>query len=90
MDPEAARILRAELDHALASKQVLLVSPEPKRTCTDDGAKWMITFTEKDLDRVQLSHNDTLVVTLRIGAFNVRRVLVDQGRFCRGDVLLSF
>ncbi|XP_058216809.1 uncharacterized protein LOC131327681 [Rhododendron vialii] len=46
---------------------------------TDDGSKWTITFTEKDLDHVQLPHNDALVVTLRIGTFNILRVLVDQG-----------
>ncbi|XP_058219511.1 uncharacterized protein LOC131330046 [Rhododendron vialii] len=57
----------------------MLVGPEPKRPRTDDGSKWTITFTEKDLDRIQLPHNDALVVTLRIKTFNIRCVLVDQG-----------
>ena len=30
---------------------------------------------------VQLPHNDPLVVMLRIGNFDVRRVLIDQGSF---------
>ncbi|XP_058223260.1 uncharacterized protein LOC131332974 [Rhododendron vialii] len=57
----------------------IMVGPETKRPKTDDGSKWTITFTEKDLNRVQLPHNDTLVITLRIGTFNVRRILIDQG-----------
>uniref|UniRef100_A0A2N9ERE2 Uncharacterized protein n=1 Tax=Fagus sylvatica TaxID=28930 RepID=A0A2N9ERE2_FAGSY len=35
----------------------------------------------RDLGDVQLPHNDPLVVTLRIGNFNVKRVLIDQGSF---------
>ncbi|XP_058185757.1 uncharacterized protein LOC131302982 [Rhododendron vialii] len=79
LNSEAARIIRAKLNDATSSKHVILLGPESKRPRTDNGSKWTITFTEKDLDRVQLLHNDALVVTLRIRTYNVRRVLVDQG-----------
>ncbi|XP_058217354.1 uncharacterized protein LOC131328425 [Rhododendron vialii] len=57
----------------------MLVGPKPKCAQTDDGSKWTISFTKKDLDQVQLPHNVALVVTLRIRTFNVRHILVDQG-----------
>ncbi|XP_058219380.1 uncharacterized protein LOC131329949 [Rhododendron vialii] len=79
LNSEAARVLRAELYDATSSKRIMMVGPKPKRPKTDDGSKWTITFTEKDLNRIQLPHNDALVITLRIRTFNVRRILVDQG-----------
>lgn len=57
----------------------MLVGPEPKRARTNNSSKWTILFTEKDLDRIQLPHNNALVITLRIGTFNVRHILLDQG-----------
>ncbi|XP_058223073.1 uncharacterized protein LOC131332789 [Rhododendron vialii] len=78
LNSEAVRVLRAELNDAASSKCIMLVGPELKRSKTDDGSKWTITFTEKDLNRIQLPHNDAFVITLRIGTFNVRRILVDQ------------
>ena len=50
---------------------------EPKR------AKVLIQpilgFSDEDKVRTIQSHDDALVVTLRIGGYDVRRVLVDQG-----------
>uniref|UniRef100_A0A2N9HQL3 Uncharacterized protein n=1 Tax=Fagus sylvatica TaxID=28930 RepID=A0A2N9HQL3_FAGSY len=40
-----------------------------------------ISFSDDDLRDVQLPHNDPLVVTLRIGNYDVQRVLIDQGSF---------
>ena len=40
-----------------------------------------ISFSDSDLHDVQLPHNDPLVITLRIGNYDVKRVLVDQGSF---------
>uniref|UniRef100_A0A2N9FQQ7 Uncharacterized protein n=1 Tax=Fagus sylvatica TaxID=28930 RepID=A0A2N9FQQ7_FAGSY len=40
----------------------------------------VISFSDSDLRDVQLPHNDPLVVTLRIGNYDVQRVLIDQGR----------
>jgi hypothetical protein len=36
-----------------------------------------ISFSDSDLHDVQLPHNDPLVITLRIGNYDVKRVLVD-------------
>ena len=41
----------------------------------------IISFSDSDLKDVQLLHNDPLVITLRIGNYDVQRVLVDQGSF---------
>lgn len=49
---EAAQLLRTELESASTSYQVLLIGPDLKRPRTDDGSKWTIIFTERDLDRV--------------------------------------
>uniref|UniRef100_A0A2N9IBS0 Integrase catalytic domain-containing protein n=1 Tax=Fagus sylvatica TaxID=28930 RepID=A0A2N9IBS0_FAGSY len=40
-----------------------------------------ISFSDSDLHDVQLPHNDPLVITLRIGNYDVKRVLVDEGSF---------
>ena len=38
-----------------------------------------INFSNKDKIGTIQSHDDTLVVTLRIGGFDVKRAMVDQG-----------
>uniref|UniRef100_A0A2N9GWW3 RNase H type-1 domain-containing protein n=1 Tax=Fagus sylvatica TaxID=28930 RepID=A0A2N9GWW3_FAGSY len=38
-----------------------------------------IVFNNQDLEGVQLPHSDALVITLRIGEFDVKRVLIDPG-----------
>jgi hypothetical protein len=43
----------------------------------------VISFSDSDLRDVQLPHNDPLVVTLRIGNYDVQRVLIDQGSFAK-------
>ena len=43
--------------------------------------KQVILFSDSDLKDVQLPHNDPLVVTLRIGNYDVERILIDQGSF---------
>uniref|UniRef100_A0A2N9H8G2 Retrotransposon gag domain-containing protein n=1 Tax=Fagus sylvatica TaxID=28930 RepID=A0A2N9H8G2_FAGSY len=48
-----------------------------------------ISFSDSDLHDVQLPHNDPLVITLRIGNYDVKRVLVDQGSFAEVGVNLS-
>ncbi|XP_028066882.1 uncharacterized protein LOC114290759 [Camellia sinensis] len=42
----------------------------------------MASFTEADLDMVQHSHNDVLMISLKIGECQVRRILVDQDSSC--------
>ncbi|XP_028110148.1 uncharacterized protein LOC114308697 [Camellia sinensis] len=39
----------------------------------------MISFFTRDLERIQMPHNDALVVILRIKEFDVKRILIDQG-----------
>ncbi|XP_070057368.1 uncharacterized protein [Nicotiana tomentosiformis] len=38
-----------------------------------------ITFTEEDADGLLLPHNDSLVITLNVLDFKIKRVLVDPG-----------
>jgi hypothetical protein len=51
--------------------------------CSARGGFWerTISFLDSDLKDVQLPHNNPLVITLRIGNYDVKRVLVDQGSF---------
>ena len=39
----------------------------------------VLGFSDEDKVRTIQPHDDALVVTLRIGGYNVRRVMVDQG-----------
>lgn len=50
-----------------------------KRSRTGEDQEGHITFTDDNLKGVQVPHNDTLVVTLRIGEYDIERILVDQG-----------
>ena len=52
------------------------------RWVVEPAKKWQtkepITFTEKDAQKVQLSHNDVVVVTLNIAGYDVRCILIDN------------
>ena len=48
---------------------------QKKRWWEDDNIK----FAKEDLEGIVQPHEDALVVTLRIGGFDVRRVMIDQG-----------
>ena len=50
--------------------------PSPKRLKTVDD---VITFSENDLQGVQASHNDAVVVSSTIAKYDVKRILVDNG-----------
>ena len=58
-------------------------SAHPAQVHTVNKGDWkqVISFSDDDLKDVQLPHNDPLVVTLRIGNFDVQRVLIDPGSF---------
>jgi len=43
------------------------------------GIRLALSFSDKDMVGTIQPHNDTLVVTLKIGGYDVKRVLVDQG-----------
>jgi hypothetical protein len=53
----------------------------PMYSVSRGGTEQVISFSDSDLRDVQLPHNDPLVVTLRIGNYDVQRVLIDQGSF---------
>ncbi|XP_058216759.1 uncharacterized protein LOC131327629 [Rhododendron vialii] len=71
--------LKADIDHASTSKQILSVGCGSKRQRPQDVPKWTISFTERDLEHVQTPHSNALVVTIQIGIHDVKRVLIDQG-----------
>jgi hypothetical protein len=45
------------------------------------SAHQVVSFSDEDLTDVQMPHSDPLVITLRIGNYDVKRVLIDQGSF---------
>uniref|UniRef100_A0A2N9I3H5 Uncharacterized protein n=1 Tax=Fagus sylvatica TaxID=28930 RepID=A0A2N9I3H5_FAGSY len=54
------------------------VHPAPMCSVRGGVMEQVISFSDSDLKDVQLPHNDPLVVTLRIGNYDVERVLIDQ------------
>ena len=54
-------------------------SVHPAPICSVGGGfmEQVISFSDSDLKDVQLPHNDPLVVILRIGNYDVERVLID-------------
>uniref|UniRef100_A0A2N9GYD0 Reverse transcriptase domain-containing protein n=1 Tax=Fagus sylvatica TaxID=28930 RepID=A0A2N9GYD0_FAGSY len=78
---------RSDLQKALHLRQSYGISDSahlvPKFCSEAHGSSvnGTISFSDSDLHDVQLPHNDPLVITLRIGNYDVKRVLVDQGSF---------
>ena len=52
-------------------------SPNPKRSRVEDRPA--LSFSNEDKVGTLQPHNDALVVTLKIGGYDVKRVLVNQG-----------
>ncbi len=73
--------LRAETRTAAHLREVFHVcegaTPAPKRLRKETTKE--ITFTDHDLEGVQLPHFDALVITMRVGNFDVKRILIDPG-----------
>ncbi|KAK3007626.1 hypothetical protein RJ639_014112 [Escallonia herrerae] len=59
------------------ARQVNLTQGPTKRTKVSTSLA--LEFDDADLDGVSLPHDDALVITLRIDAFQVKRILVDTG-----------
>ncbi|XP_028086715.1 uncharacterized protein LOC114287535 [Camellia sinensis] len=57
-------------------REVLFVQPAVNNGKTKMND--VISFSSRDLDRIQTPHNDALVVTLRVKDFDIRRILIDQ------------
>ena len=49
----------------------------PKRIKTN--VPWVLSFSNADKQGTIQPHDDALVVTFRIGGYDVRKVMVDQG-----------
>ncbi len=73
--------LRAETRTAAHLREVFQVcegvTPAPKRLKKETTEE--IIFTDHELEGVQLPHFDALVVTMQIGDFDVKRILIDPG-----------
>ncbi|XP_028069561.1 uncharacterized protein LOC114272083 [Camellia sinensis] len=76
---EPARVceLRGIIKKAEHIREVLFVQPAVKKGKTEK--KDIFTFSSKDLERIQMPHNNALVVTLRVKDFDIKRILIDQG-----------
>ncbi|XP_028056782.1 uncharacterized protein LOC114260794 [Camellia sinensis] len=76
---EPARVceLRGMIKKAEHMREVLSVQPTMKKEKTE--VKDVLTFSRKDLERIQMPHNDALVVTLHVKDFDIKRILIDQG-----------
>ena len=53
------------------------VHPAPICSVSGGAMEQVISFSDSDLKDVQLPHNDPLVVTLRIGNYDVERILIN-------------
>ena len=75
--------LRSDLKKAQHLREVFQVaegSVVPKKPRIDfPNSEQQIFFSDEDFRDVQTSHDDPLVVKLRIGDSAVKRVLIDQG-----------
>ncbi|XP_075655136.1 uncharacterized protein LOC142625343 [Castanea sativa] len=60
---------------------------DPKRSRI--GIRPALSFSDEDKVGTLQPHDDALLVTLRIGGYNVKRVLVDQGCFDGKTVILK-
>ena len=52
-------------------------NPKPKRARVD--IRLALSFSNEDKIRTIQPHDDALVITLKIGGYDVKRVMVDQG-----------
>ncbi|XP_028101961.1 uncharacterized protein LOC114301233 [Camellia sinensis] len=69
--------LRGMIKKAEHIREVLSVQPAVKKGKSEE--KDILTFSSKDLERIQMPHNNALVVTLCIKDFDIKRILIDQG-----------
>ena len=53
------------------------INQDPKRARVE--IKLVMGFSDEDKIGTIQPHNDALVITLRIGGYDVKRVMVDQG-----------
>ncbi|GFY94866.1 hypothetical protein Acr_10g0002510 [Actinidia rufa] len=78
-DPSLENKIRNEIRMIRQRHEVLSVQSLPKKMKADEVERECVTFSRTDLERVQHPHSDLLVVQLRIGGYDVKRILVDTG-----------
>ena len=78
--PERVCELRGMIKKAEHLREVLSAQPTIKKGRTE--ATNVMSFSDKDLERICCPHNDVLVVTLRVKDYDVKRILIDQGSSC--------
>ncbi|XP_028076280.1 uncharacterized protein LOC114278441 [Camellia sinensis] len=74
-EPERVYELRGMIKKAEHMREVLSVQLAVKKGKTEE--KDILSFSGKDLERIQVPHNDALVVTLRVKDFDIKRILID-------------
>ncbi|XP_028063696.1 uncharacterized protein LOC114266933 [Camellia sinensis] len=75
IEPAQVYELKGMIKKAKHMREVLSVQPVVKKGKIE--VKDIITFSSKDLERIQTLYNDAFVVTLRIKEFDIRRILID-------------
>ncbi|GFS32499.1 hypothetical protein Acr_00g0023020 [Actinidia rufa] len=78
-DPSLESKIQNEIRMIRQMHEVLSVQSLPKKIKTAETERECVTFSRADLERVQHPHSDPLVVQLRIGGYDVKRILVDTG-----------
>lgn len=71
--------MHTELQKMEAAMQVMTLGRALKRKYEELIYPYTISFSEQDLDRLQLPHDDALVIEISIDHVEVWRILVDQG-----------
>ena len=74
-EPERVCELRGSIKKAEHLREVLSAQPAIKKGKTE--ATNVMSFSNKDLERIYCPHNNALVVTLRVKDFDVKRILID-------------
>ncbi|GFY97538.1 hypothetical protein Acr_12g0000790 [Actinidia rufa] len=75
--PSLENKIRSEIRMIRQMHEVLSVQSMPKKMKAAEAERECITFSRADLERVQHCHSDPLVVQLRIGGYDIKRILVD-------------
>ena len=66
-------------------KGILSITPQQEQEAIDHPRKKLkssrkkIAFDDDDLEETMQPHDNALVITLRIGGFLMKRVMIDQG-----------
>ncbi|XP_028102509.1 uncharacterized protein LOC114301740 [Camellia sinensis] len=77
IEPTRVCELREMIKKTKHIREMLSVQPAVNKWKIE--IKDVLTFSSKDLERIQTPHNDALVVTFRIKDFDIKRILIDQG-----------